>query len=403
MDRHVNELKAYSLALRKTGILTAAPAELLEHPQVKLHQSKDAVEDAEVIASAIGQTCRQFTEGLNALTTKWSDERPESARPAIDSVRNYQSFVRDFGEHAIQVVCPIGVSVSHVGQDAGGARLRQDIVGLSEPLDEMIWQRTPYALLSATLAVDGGFDFIRRTLGIKPDFEEILPTPFDYAHQAALYAPKAGKIPDPTLARKEGTEPLYYDALAREVQEIILAAGGRTLALFHSRKEMEEVASRMNLPDELPIYMQFKSGAASVGERFKKNIHASLFALRSFWTGFDAPGETLSCVILARVPFEVPIEPSAIARLAYLQTKGEDPFQCWTLPMAKMMIRQGAGRLIRTAEDKGVIALLDPRLRTKRYGEEIIANLPNDMRTFDDIGDAVGWIGLESDLPSPMA
>ena len=130
------------------------------------------------------------------------------------------------------------------------------------------------------------------------------------------------------------------------------------------------------------------------GEKFKQETSSSLFALRSFWTGFDAPGETLSCVTLVRVPFEVPVDPPQIARMAYLQHQGMNAFAEHTLPLAKMLMRQGAGRLIRCAEDRGLIALLDPRLRTKRYGEEILENLPPGMRVFDDVEDAVGFLGL---------
>jgi len=274
--------------------------------------------------------------------------------------------------------------------------LRQDVIGLAEPLTRLIWDRTPYACISATLALDGNFDFFRRTTGAKPQFEEILPSPFDYASNAAIYLPPPDTIPDPSLARQQGQEEIYWRRVASELSKIIRTVGGRTLALFHSRKEMEEVLSFIDLPSELPVYAQTKFGTAAVGERFIENTHASLFALRSFWTGFDAPGETLSCVVLVRVPFEVPIDPPQIARLAYLQTQGLNAFGEHTLPLAKMLMRQGAGRLIRRAEDKGIIALLDPRIQTKRYGEEILANLPEGMRTFRDIADAVGWIGLEA-------
>ena len=108
--------------------------------------------------------------------------------------------------------------------------------------------------------------------------------------------------------------------------------------------------------------------------------------------------------MLVRVPFEVPIDPPQIARLAFLQTQGLNAFGQHTLPLAKMMMRQGAGRLIRRAGDKGIIAILDPRVQTKAYGEEILANLPEGMRTFRDISDAVGFINLEvpdiADQPS---
>jgi ATP-dependent DNA helicase DinG len=189
-------------------------------------------------------------------------------------------------------------------------------------------------------------------------------------------------------------EQIYYRALAAELSHMIEISDGRTLALFHSRKEMEGVYAHMRVSSDLPILIQSKTGAAMVGEQFKKNIFASLFALRSFWTGFDAPGETCSCVAVVRIPFEVPSDPQVVARMAYLHQQGLDPFMVHTLPNAKMMMRQGAGRLIRSVKDKGIIALLDPRLRTKRYGEQILANFPDGMRTFDDFADAAGWIGI---------
>jgi len=188
---------------------------------------------------------------------------------------------------------------------------------------------------------------------------------------------------------------VYFGAVAAELSKIIEAVGGRTLALFHSRREMEAVHERIALSPDLPIYMQRGGSAGWVGERFKKETNASLFALRSFWTGFDAPGETLSCVALVRVPFEVPIDPPQVARMAWLQTQGLDPFATYSLPNAKMLIRQGAGRLIRRSSDRGVIALLDPRVRTKNYGEQILENMPQGMRVYGDIEEAVASVGLE--------
>jgi ATP-dependent DNA helicase DinG len=398
LDRRLHELAAFSLSLAKGGILQASPAELLDHPQVKAAKSPDGLDGAEAIASRIAAECDAFTVDVRLMMETWAQVRPDAVKLAHESVRNYLNYIGQTGVGAEQVVRPQGISVSYVGQNRQGAMLRQDTVGLAEPLDRLIWSRTPFAMLSATLAVDGEFNFLRKTTGAEPDFEEILPSPFDFGSQAAIYLPKQGRIPDPTLARREGTEQLYYDRLAAEIREIILACQGRTLALFHSRKEMEAVYERIHLPPDLPIYVQLPYGTATVGEKFKREIRSTLFALRSFWTGFDAPGETLSCVALVRIPFEVPTDPPAIARLAYLQIKGEDAFATWTLPMAKMMVRQGAGRLIRSDADKGVIALLDPRLRTKGYGEQFLANLPPEMRTFDDIGDAVGWIGLEEPI-----
>lgn len=394
VDRAGRDLGAYGAHLGRPGILDASPSEVLDHPQVKNSRAASD-EGAQDVADAVAEACARFVSGAEARVAAWKDDAPEGARMSGEAMRNYVGYLREYGEGARTMFNPVGVAVSYVGQSPTGPLLRQDVIDLAEPLRELIWERSPWACLSATLAIDGSFDFFRRVTGAEPHFEEMLPTPFDFASQAALYLPPANRIPDPTVARKEGFEDAYFYALAKEIGEIIRTCEGRTLALFHSRREMEAVFQRMDLPEELPVYTQLKYGASAIGERFKANVHASMFALRSFWTGFDAPGETLSCVVLVRVPFEVPIDPPQIARLAYLQTQGRDAFSEHSLPNAKMLMRQGAGRLIRKADDKGVIAILDPRIQTKRYGEDILANLPPEMRTYRDFGDAIGWVGLE--------
>ncbi|AIE85236.1 ATP-dependent DNA helicase [Fimbriimonas ginsengisoli] len=389
------KLIAYSIELGRPGILTGSPPEMMEHPQVRASRTKDDMQGAKSLASEVSDSCEKFVKGVDRRMDEWREEDPERVRQAGESIRNYGTYLREYGIGCFSLFDPQGVAVSYAGQSGATAMLRQDVIDLAEPLKELIWDKTPYACLSATLATDGNFEFFRRVTGAEPRFEEILPTPFDFGSQAALYLPPVPGIPDPTIARREGNEEGYWRSVASELSKIIVACGGRTLALFHSRKEMEGVYQHMNLSAELPIYMQLKYGAAMVGERFKANVHSSLFALRSYWTGFDAPGETLSCVVLVRVPFEVPIDPPQIARLAYLQTQGRDAFFEHTLPMAKMMIRQGAGRLIRHADDRGLIVIIDPRVQTKGYGEQILANLPPEMRTFRNLDDAVGWIGLE--------
>lgn len=388
-------LVSYSLSLGRPGILTAAPPDVFEHPKVQENRTRDDTKGARDLAGRVASACDGFVQEMGARLSRWSERDSDLTKQISEATRNYGSYIRDFGIGCSMMFEPQGVAVSYASSSGADAMLRQDVIDLSEPLTSLIWNRTPYACMSATLALDGSFDFFRRTTGAKPDFEEILPSPFDYASNAAIYLPPADSIPDPSLARQQGNEDLYWRRIAVELSKIIRAVGGRTLALFHSRKEMEGVLSFIDLPPELPVLSQARFGTSSVGERFIENTHASLFALRSFWTGFDAPGETLSCVVLVRVPFEVPIDPPQIARMAYLQTKGMNAFAEHTLPLAKMLMRQGAGRLIRRAQDKGVIALLDPRIQSKRYGEEILANLPEGMRTFRDIADAVGWIGLE--------
>jgi ATP-dependent DNA helicase DinG len=389
-------LLAYSLGLGRPGILAAAPDEVWSHPQVQNHRTTGDTQEPRELAFKVSELCDGFVSSVEDRLARWKEDEAESLKGVAESVRNYCLYIREYSFGCARLFDPGGVAVSYAGRAMGQeALLRQDVIDLAPPLDDLLWSKTPYACLSATLSTDGNFDYFRRVTGAKPDFEEVLPSPFDFGTNAALFMPAAERIQDPTVARREGTEEVYWRQVARELSEIIRMLQGRTLALFHSRREMEGVLSFMDLPPELPVYMQLRSGAGTVGQKFLDNVHASLFALRSFWTGFDAPGETCSCVALVRVPFEVPVDPPQIARMAYLQTQGMDAFRESTLPQAKMMMRQGAGRLIRRADDKGIIALLDPRLRTKRYGEEILANLPEEMRRFDDIADAIGWIGLE--------
>lgn len=397
-------LEKFGRTLHRGSVLAAAPDEVWQSPGIQASALLGPDSPAQHISAEVAQAVGGYTHQVRRILRAWDggedteEGEPELAESiggaAAETAHNYLMYLGEYAHGCRHLLEPQGVSVAYAEANEAGAALRSQAVDLVEPLREMLWEQTPYVGLSATLALDGDFSHFKRVTGAEPRFEEVLASPFDYATQAALYLPKSGAIPDPSLARKEGNEEAYYAALARELTALIRVLGGRTLALFHSRREMEAVYGLMEPVPDLPLYIQSRSGAASVGERFKAEVRSSLFALRSFWTGFDAPGETLSAVAIVRVPFEVPVDPPQIARNAYLASQGLDGFRAHSLPNAKMLLRQGVGRLIRRAEDRGVIAILDPRLRTKRYGEEILANLPSGMRTFDDVGDAAAWVGL---------
>jgi ATP-dependent DNA helicase DinG len=394
LQRSSQELIGLGLYLNRPGILECAPESLSQHPQVAANLSSDLRLEVGQVAKMLSTACASFDRQVEDSLSRWQSEMPEGVRRASDEIRNYRAYINEVSRASDELFSCQGVAVTYLGRTGQDPMVRQDVIALAEPLSELIWNVTPYVCISATAALDEGFSFFKRLTGATPEFEEILPSPFDFSIQSAVYLPKVGIVPDPSSARKEGREEAYFDAIARELEKIVTVCQGRTLALFHSRREMEAVFERMRLPDDLPILLQHRQNAAGTGEKFKKETRSSLFALRSFWTGFDAPGETLSCVTLVRVPFEVPVDPPQIARMAYLQTQGLNAFSEHTLPLAKMLMRQGAGRLIRSADDKGLIALLDPRLRTKRYGEEILDNLPRGMRVFDDVEDAVGFLCL---------
>jgi Rad3-related DNA helicase len=370
----------------EAALLHVAPQDLRDHQALKSRSREDLAVTAESTASNLAAYVNNFL----AEVRKHKDPSDNS-----ELVRTYMLYLGEFAEGCLALF-PKGVDTAEVTYADGGdfrpSRLRRDLVDLGTELRRLVWEPKPWICLSATLVLDGTFDYFERTSGSQPEFTEVLPSPFDYGHQAALYLPRPAKLMDPTEARRQGREAMYWQVLSEEVAELIRACRGRTLVLFASRREMEEVHKR--LPADLPgpVYIQRAQGAAATGAKFREEIDSSLFALRSFWTGFDAPGETCFCVALVRVPFEPPTDPVALTRMVWLQKQGLDPFMNHTLPQAKMMMRQGTGRLIRRSDDRGIIALLDLRLQTKRYGEEILDNLPNDMRRFNDIWEAVAHV-----------
>jgi ATP-dependent DNA helicase DinG len=396
IEEHLNELGRIA-APTSSAILSVSPVELEEHPALKNLRIDPT--SAKALACRVAETTAALTDSFQSLLAEL-EEGGLDAR-LLESAVAHLRFLDEAAGDCARLFARSDVSVTHQ-RNFPEPVVRNDMVDYSGPLQEFLWPRTPAACLSATLTLDGTFEYFRRNTGIPKGFEERLPSPFDFRTQAAAYVPPPGRIPDPGQARKFGQEEAYYDAVARELEHIIDLVGGRTLVLFHSRREMESVAERVRIPEQYPVHVQPKTGAAAVGKRFIKDVSSCFFALRSFWTGFDAPGETLSCVVLVRVPFEVPTEPPALTRMAHMQSQGLDPFHSHALPLAKMLMRQGAGRLIRRTEDRGVIALLDPRLRTKAYGEAILNNLPEGMRVFSDMADAASILG-ESSKNSPLA
>lgn len=381
------------MSLHEGAILTAGPDPVLHDEAVRQRLAPETRTAAEKCADQAAEAVLRFVVDIARLMSAWEDDVPRS-KEARATLQAYLVYLKEFSRGCDALFEPRGTAVTHASTRRQGGAVRYDVVDVADPLRHLLWTKTPYACLSATLALDHSFEFFCRGSGAEPVFTEVLPSPFDYGSHAAMYLPAVGVIPDPSLARREGSEEAYFAAVAKEVSEIIELMGGRTLALFHSRRELEQVNQRLSVPDDLPVLVQRGSNAASVGDRFRRNIHASLLGVRSFWTGFDAPGETLSCVIIVRAPFEVPVDPPALARAAWMRLQGRDSFHEYSLAHAKLMVRQAVGRLLRRSEDRGLIAILDPRLRTKRYGDQILQNLPADLRVYEDKRDAIGALGF---------
>ena len=231
----------------------------------------------------------------------------------------------------------------------------------------VIDRRRTVILTSATLAVDGRFDYVRSRLGVTRAQEVRLPSDFDYARQSLLYLPR--RMPPPK-------SPDFADAAGREIVEILRCSRGRAFVLFTSYAMLRAVRPAVEAALTYPILVQGMAPRSALLDRFRSTPHAVLLATSSFWQGVDIAGEALSCVIVDRLPFASPGDPITAARLEAIAGRGGDPFADYQVPLAILTLLQGLGRLLRHRVDRGVLSVLDPRLRTSGYGRRFLLSLP---------------------------
>lgn len=255
--------------------------------------------------------------------------------------------------------------------DGSGEHCRHTVapVETGPVLNRHLWQRqAAYILLSATLRVSQSFDYARDRLGLEDARESFHPSPFDYASQAMIYLPR--HMPD---SRSEDG----IQALTDEMETLIRASRGRAFVLFTSWSVLNRVGPELSRRLPWNVLIQGESGSRdAILESFRQDTHSVLCGTRSFWEGVDVPGESLSLVIIDKMPFAPPNDPLLKARIERCEAKDGHGFRDIQLPEAIATLRQGAGRLIRSTEDRGIMALLDSRLYHKGYGREVVANLP---------------------------
>jgi ATP-dependent DNA helicase DinG len=250
-----------------------------------------------------------------------------------------------------------------------GVFLRAAPIDVAEELQERLYRRTDTVVFtSATLAAQGRFDYFRRAVGLAPEFdvaEARYEGPFDYARQAALVSPEG--IPEPN-------DPAFVARAAEAVRELAAVTGGRAFVLCTSTRNMHALhrASR-DLPYR--ILLQGERPKGRLLELFREEPSV-LFATASFWEGVDVPGDALSLVVIDRLPFAPPGDPVVAAKLRAFEAEGRDGFTELQVPAAALALRQGFGRLVRTRDDRGLVAVLDRRLVTKGYGRAFLATLP---------------------------
>ena len=227
-------------------------------------------------------------------------------------------------------------------------------------------------LTSATLAVGGGFEYIRQRLGVEHARELVLPSHFDYENQAILYVPP--DLPDPRT-------PQFTPRAADRIRQLLEITRGRAFCLFTSYAQMNDVYQRLLGEVEFPMLLQGDAPKNVLLEEFRITPNAVLFATSSFWQGVDVQGEQLSCVIIDRLPFAVPSDPVVAARVRSIDQGGGNAFFQYQVPSAVITLKQGFGRLIRSLHDRGLLCLLDNRVLKKQYGRVFLESLPKYKKT----------------------
>ncbi len=229
-----------------------------------------------------------------------------------------------------------------------------------------------WVFTSATLSVMGEFDHFSKSIGLVEARSEQWDSPFDYANQALFYHPKG--LPSPS-------SPDFISCIVEEAIPVLEASGGRAFFLFTSHRALREAANILADRLDYPLLVQGDQPKQILLEQFREAGNAVLLGTSSFWEGVDMRGSVLSCVIIDKLPFASPGDPVLAARLDSLKKKGSNPFMEWQVPQAVIALKQGAGRLIRDEQDRGVFMFCDPRLLKSAYGRKFLESLPSMRRT----------------------
>ena len=347
------------------GVLRA-----LERLRAELHGLKNKPDDIHVLLRRVEELRVQLgfvMENQDRNTVFWIERRgsPSMSSRARPSQKRGRA----------------GVARTHGEAESRGLhfRGRQHIFLQATPIDvsqilrQYLFSKLETAVLtSATLAVGGGFGYVRRRLGVENARELVVQSHFDYQSQALLYVP-----PDLPDARDAG----FAARAAERIRRLLEITRGRAFCLFTSYAQMHDIYERLLGDVGFPMLLQGQAPKNALLEEFRSTPNAVLFATASFWQGVDVQGEQLSCVIIDRLPFAVPNDPVVAARIAAINDDGGNAFYEYQVPAAVITLKQGFGRLIRSLNDRGLLALLDNRMLKKQYGRVFVQSLPAYRRT----------------------
>ncbi len=250
-----------------------------------------------------------------------------------------------------------------------GCFLQATPIDVSSILAERLLSKVETVILtSATLSVAGSFAYTQKRLGLATARTLAVAGQFDYSRQALFYV--AEHLPEPR-------NPGFTVKAAEEIRRLLELSGGRAFVLFTSYQQMQQIHDRLAYQIDFPTLLQGTGPRSALLQEFRSTPNCVLFATSSFWQGVDVPGEQLSLVIIDKLPFAVPSDPVVEARIRRIREQGGNPFYDYQIPQAALALKQGFGRLIRSRSDRGVVALLDSRIRKQRYGQVFFDSLPD--------------------------
>jgi ATP-dependent DNA helicase DinG len=353
-------------------------------------------DEIEIAWGASGETLRLLLNCLAEIYKSASDlyaeghDELEDVNGSISSIYRRLSEAENNISGSIHDPSPDMVYWIEIQPNGNRLSLQAAPLRVGPLIEKYLWhEKNSVILASATLTTGGEFNYIRNTLNADEADDLALGSPFDYENSTLLFLAK--DIPEPNAYG-------YQQAVDRTLIQLCKATGGRTLVLFTSYAQLKKTSQSITGPladEDIMVYEQGEGASANtLLDAFKTSDRAVLLGTRSFWEGVDVPGEQLSVVVMVKLPFDVPSDPLIAARSETF----EDPFKEYQLPEAILKFRQGFGRLIRTASDRGIVVVLDRRLLTKTYGKAFIESLPQCTLRQGNLADlpkmAAKWLNL---------
>jgi ATP-dependent DNA helicase DinG len=367
LDRVADHARAFFSGIALSLRLGARPGE--ERVRISPEWFTSALDEGVALATALDGLEGEMALAGGAGAPTSGQVRSEDALNLARRAREISSDLR------FLLACSDPAHVYFVETRNRGVFLRAAPIDVSSLVREHILDRMQAVVLtSATLAVNGSFDYVRTRLGIDDAEELQVPSEFDYARQSLLYLPR--RMPPPR-------SPEFAAAAVREIDAILRRTRGRAFVLFTSYAMMRSVHESIRDACPYPLLVQGSAPRSALLAQFRTTPHAVLLATSSFWQGVDVAGEQLSCVIIDKLPFASPGDPITAARIDAITAAGGDAFHGYQVPLAILTLLQGLGRLIRHRSDRGVLAILDPRLRTMAYGRRFLDALPPSPITHD--------------------